>query len=115
MPSSVAEQLVAPDEEQPLPTAFQLPPVPVAVIERLPTSADQLIGALNEEELGLPASSLDELLEWARLLPFEPLMLLLARVAAEVWHVRDDADAQLQILASMDCRDRLNTAPRLPV
>lgn len=89
---------------------FRAPIPPIAVVERLPTSADQMLGALNEEELGLPASSLEDLLEWGRLLPLEPAMLLLARIAAALWHVPVDAEAQLQIIASMDMPNLLAAA-----
>src|SRR5438132_543752 len=82
VPSSVADHVVAPGVHQAVPEEFRTPTPPVAIVERLPTSADQMIGALNEEELGLPASSLEDLLEWGRLLPLEPAMLLLARIAA---------------------------------
>ena len=100
IPSSVAHRLETMRDEPLLPAELVLPTAPVAVVDRLPTSADQMVGALNEEELGLPPASLDELLDWARLLPFEPLMLLFGRIAARIWHMRDDAAAQLRLMES---------------
>jgi len=67
-----------------MPRELEPPPAPVAVVEQLPVSADQMGGAINEEELGLPPADLDELIAKVRELPFEHALLLSARIAAEV-------------------------------
>jgi hypothetical protein len=102
VPSSVAERLELVRPQLPLPPDLALPPAPVVVVEQLPVSADQMGGAINEEELGLPPADLDELLGKARELPFEPAFLLIARIAAEVWHMRDDAERQLALVRSFN-------------
>jgi hypothetical protein len=76
--------------------------MPVAVIDSLPLSSDQLAGALNEEELGLEVSTLEQLVELARLLPFERSFLLTARLAAALSHVREDSEAQLELVRGWD-------------
>jgi hypothetical protein len=82
VPSSVADRLETSRAEVQLPAGLEPPPVPVAVIEQLPVSADQMGGAINEEELGFPPADLDELIAKARELPFEQSFLLIARIAA---------------------------------
>src|SRR4051812_24773917 len=68
----------------------------------MPLSADQMGGAINEEELGLPPADLDELIERGRELPFEHAFLLVACIAAEVWHMREDAERQLDLVRRFD-------------
>ena len=60
------------------------------------------LGAINEEELGLPSADLDELIAKVRELPFEHAFLLIARIAAEVWHMREDAERQLDLVRSFE-------------
>jgi hypothetical protein len=104
VPSSVADRLETtahPGIE--LPPELLGPPAPVAVVEQMPVSADQLGGAINERELGLePPADLDELIEKVRPLPFEPSFLLAARIAAELWHMREDAERQLDLVRSFE-------------
>jgi hypothetical protein len=98
VPSSVADRLETGRAGIALPSELEAPPAPVAVVEQLPLSADQMGGAINEEELGLPPADLDELIARARELPFEHAFLLVARIAAEVWHTREDAERQLTLV-----------------
>jgi len=104
VPSSVADRLETsahPGVE--VPPELLGPPAPVAVVEQMPVSADQLGGAINERELGLePPADLDELIEKAQALPFEPSFLLAARIAAELWHMREDAEGQLDLVRRFD-------------
>jgi hypothetical protein len=102
VPSSVADRLESGRRETAVPRELELPPAPVAVVEQLPVSADQMGGAINEEELGLPPADLDELIEKVRALPFEHAFLLSARIAAEVWHMREDADRQLELVRAFN-------------
>lgn len=103
VPSSVADRIRA-DREQPdvLPPELRQELEPVAVIDQMPLSADQLAAALNEEELGLEPATLEQLIGTVERLPFEHSFLLLARLAAALWHVREDAQAQIQLVAGFD-------------
>ena len=80
----------------------------------MPLSADQMGGAINERELGLdPPADLAELVEKVRQLPFENAFLLVARLAAAVWHVREDAEQQLALVRTFNMpnlADRLEQA-----
>jgi hypothetical protein len=67
-------------------------------VDALPHSGDQLAGALNEAELGLEPATLDELIATVQQLPFEHSFLLVARLAAAVWHVRENAEAQVGLV-----------------
>jgi hypothetical protein len=101
--SSVADRIRA-DREQPdvLPPELRQDLEPVAVMDEMPLSADQLAAALNEEELGLEPATLEQLIGTVERLPFEHSFLLLARLAAALWHVREDAQAQIQLVARFD-------------
>jgi hypothetical protein len=103
VPSSVAERIRA-DREQPnvLPPELRQNFEPVAFMDEMPLSADQLAAALNEEELGLEPATLEQLIGTVARLPFEHSFLLVARLAAALWHVREDAQAQIQLVASFD-------------
>jgi hypothetical protein len=102
VPSSVADRLETGRASIELPPELEQPPVPVAVIEQLPVSADQIGGAINEEELGLPPADLNELIERTQELPFEHSFLLIARIAAYVWHMREDANRQLDLVRTFN-------------
>jgi hypothetical protein len=104
IPSSVADRVAAAgaDDATRIPPELRAEPAPVAVVDALPVSADQLAGALNEAELGLEVSTLEQLVELVRLLPFERSFLLIARVAAALADVRENAAAQLEIARSWD-------------
>jgi hypothetical protein len=104
VPSSVADRLVRPQGgEIGLPPEVAAPPAPVAVVEHMPLSADQMGGAINERELGLePPADLAELVEKVEQLPFESAFLLVARIAAVVWHVREDVERQLDLVRTFD-------------
>ncbi|MCP9486438.1 MAG: hypothetical protein MSC30_11295 [Gaiellaceae bacterium MAG52_C11] len=100
VPSSVPDRIAGAegDEAARIPAELRGEPAPLAVVDALPTSADQLAGALNEEELGLDVSTLEQLVDLVRLLPFERSFLLVARLAAALTHVREDAEAQLALV-----------------
>jgi hypothetical protein len=98
VPSSVADRIEGTPPEIWLPPELRTQPQPIAVVDNLPMSADQFAGALNEEELGLPRSTLDELIDLVRVLPFERCILLAARVQAKLYDIREDAAAQLDVL-----------------
>jgi hypothetical protein len=99
VPSSVADRLQSTAYPVDVPPELLGPPAPLAVVDHMPVSADQLGGAINERELGLePPADLDELIEKAQALPFEPSFLLIARIAAELWHMREDAERQLDLV-----------------
>ena len=104
VPSSIADRLVTDQLDGPeVPPELALPPAPVAVVEQMPLSADQMGGAINERELGLePPADLAELVEKAQPLPFESAFLLVARIAAEVWRMREDAERQLALVRRFD-------------
>ena len=65
VPSSVADLIAAADADGAarIPAELRGPPRPVAVVDGMPMSADQLAGALNEAELGLEVSTIDRLIE----------------------------------------------------
>ena len=73
---------------------------PVAVVDGLPGSEDQLWARPNERELGLTPSDLGFLAGEAAQIPFEPAMLAIARLAAADWHIPLDATAQLALAES---------------
>jgi hypothetical protein len=104
IPSSVADRIEFERrrEADVLPAELREDPQPVAVVDRVPGSADQLAGAINEEELGLTPSTFDELVDTVRLLPFEHSFLLAARLAAALWQVREDAQAQLELVRGFE-------------
>jgi hypothetical protein len=100
VPSSVADRVATAegDEAARIPAELRGEPAPVAVVDTFPTSADQVAGALNEEELGLDASTLDQLVDLVRHLPFERSFLLVSRLAAALTDVREDAEAQVELV-----------------
>lgn len=104
VPSSVSDRLATAeaDDGVRIPPELRAEPAPVAVVDSWPMSSDQLAAALNEEELGLEVSTLDQLVELARLLPFERSFLLTARLAAALSHVREDPDAQIELVRRWD-------------
>lgn len=102
VPSSIADRLRSRRTSIDLPPELVPPAVAIAVVENLPVSADQLGGAINEEELGLPSADLPELVRRGQELPFEHSFLFLARIAAEVWHMREDSDRQLALVRTFD-------------
>jgi len=114
VPSSVADRIRA-DRDQPgvLPPELRQDLEPVAVVDQMPLSADQLAAALNEEELGLEPATIEQLIGTVERLPFEHSFLLLARLAAALWHVREDAQAQLQLVAGFDMPVLLENAAEL--
>jgi hypothetical protein len=103
VPSSVADRIRT-DRERPdvLPPELRQDLEPIAVMDEMPLSADQLAAALNEEELGLEPATLEQLIGTVERLPFEHSFLLIARLAAALWHVREDAQAQIQLVAIFD-------------
>lgn len=103
VPSSVAGRIQT-DQGEPdlLPVELRDAPDIVAVVDALPVSADQLAAALNEEELGLEPATLDELIATVERLPFEHSFLLLSRLAAALWHVREDTQAQVNLVESFE-------------
>ena len=104
VPSSVADRLVrARLPEVELPPELAAPPAPVAVVEQMPLSADQMGGAVNELDLGLePPADLAELVGKVEPLPFETAFLLVARIAATVWQIREDVERQLALVRSFN-------------
>ena len=98
VPSSVADRIAETPPEIWLPPELRQPAQPIAIVDDLPMSADQFAGAMNEEELGLPVSTLDSLVGLVRLLPFERCILLAARLQAKLYDIREDADAQVEIV-----------------
>jgi hypothetical protein len=104
VPSSIADRLVTDQlHGAEVPPELALRPAPVVVVEQMPLSADQMGGAINERELGLePPADLAELVEKTQPLPFESAFLLVARIAAEVWHMREDAERQLALVRRFD-------------
>jgi hypothetical protein len=95
VPSTVAGEVIRPTLE--LPPELAPPLGPVAVVDGLPGSEDQLWARPNERELGLTPSDLAYLVGEARQIPFEPAMLAIARLAAANWHIPLNADAQLAL------------------
>src|SRR5438874_2316323 len=63
VPSSVAHRVAGIPPEIWLPAELRAPAQPIAVLDALPMSADQFAGALNEEELGLPRSTIEQLMD----------------------------------------------------
>lgn len=98
VPSTVADLVSVANSAGELPPELRREPAVVAIVDALPASADQLAGALNEAELGLDVSTLDELVALVSLLPFERAFLLNARLQAALSDVREDPDAQLEFV-----------------
>lgn len=96
IPSSVADRIRV--HRARLPAELREAPQLVAVVDEMPLSSDQLAGALNEEELGLDPATLDELIAKVERLPFEHAFLFLARLAAALWHIPVDAQAQIRLV-----------------
>jgi hypothetical protein len=95
VPSTVAGEVIRPALE--LPPELMPPSRPVAVVDGLPGSEDQLWARPNERELGLTPSDLAYLIGEAEQIPFEPAMLAVARLAAANWHIPLDAEAQVTL------------------
>jgi hypothetical protein len=102
VPSSVADRVATEPPEIWVPAELRTPAQPVAVVDRLPMSADQFAGAINEDELGLPSSTLPQLIALVSTLPFERCFLLVSRLLAKLDDIRDDAHAQLEVVRSWD-------------
>jgi hypothetical protein len=115
IPSSVADRIEIEQQRElsTLPPELRRPPDPVAVLDALPISADQLAGAINEEELGIEPATIEELIETVRRLPFEHSFLLLARLGAAVWHVPEDGQAQLALVVGFDMPELAERVSRL--
>jgi len=103
IPSSVADRIYV-ERGQPdlLPAELREDLEPVAIVDAMPLSADQLAAALNEEELGLEPATLEQLIGTVERLPFEHSFLLLSRLAAALWHVREDAQGQIELVAGFE-------------
>jgi hypothetical protein len=100
VPSSLAEGVHGPLRTADVPAELVPPAPPIAILAALPSSADQFLARPNERELGLTPSDLEFLAGEATQIPFEPAMLAIARIAAAVWHVPLDRDAQLELANS---------------
>ena len=98
VPSSVAERArVAPRSAVRLPPELALPARAVAVYRDRPRSSDQAIVRPSESDLGLTPSDLAYLATITSTIPFEPAMLTISRLAAALWHIHLDGEAQLQL------------------
>lgn len=104
VPSSVADRIViARDNAVEVPRELAGAPVPIAVLDQVPTSADQMGAAITERELGIePPTDLPELVRKVQPLPFEMAFLLVAQIAAVVWHIREDGHGQLDLVRRFD-------------
>ena len=80
-----------------LPPDLRPPAQAVAILDQLPSSADQVFARPNERELDLEPSTLEYLAGEAAGIPFEPAMLAIARLAAANWHIPLDREAQLAL------------------
>ncbi len=101
VPSSIAEEARARAPQTPdLPPDLLPPQEAVAILDQLPSSADQFLARPNEAELGLEPSTLEYLAGEAAHIPFEPSMLAIARLAAANWHISLDREAQLALVHS---------------
>lgn len=114
IPSSVADRIRV-ERQRPdvLPAELREDLEPVAIVDEMPLSADQLAAALNEEEFGLEPATLEQLIGTVEHLPFEHSFLLLARLAAALWHVREDAKAQIELVAGFEMPVLLERAAEL--
>ncbi len=67
-----------------------------------PSLTDQMVVVCDEQALGLvPPSTLDEVRERLRGLPYVPAAVITARIAALLWPIRDDPKQQLQLAESI--------------
>lgn len=97
VPSSVSDRIVT-QQEVSIPDEFTPPQAPMAVVDRRPTSSDQVFAVPSAVDLGLPVGDMADLEMLLADVPFEPAVLLLARMAAEIWHARADAERQLALV-----------------
>lgn len=101
VPSSVADGTQVQQLAVGLPTELIPPPAPIALQSAAPHSTDQILVHPTEEELGLSARyDLDFLVALASEIPFEPAMLAISRLAAALWHIHQDGQAQLELARS---------------
>lgn len=67
-----------------------------------PSLTDQMVVVCDEQALGLvPPSTLDEVRERLRGLPYVPAAVITARIAALLWPIRDDPEQQLKLAESI--------------
>lgn len=63
-----------------------------------PSLADQMVVVCDEQSLGLtPPSTLDEVRERLRGLPYVPASVITGRIATLLWPIRDEPNQQLQL------------------
>ena len=72
-------------------------PTPLAVLRAAPALTDQMLVHPTEAELGLMRYDPQRVATLAVSLPFEPAMLVVARLAGGLWHIHTDGAAQLEL------------------
>jgi hypothetical protein len=98
VPGSVGQPIQIPEEAPQVARELLPPPAPVAIFDRRPSLEDQIAVRPSEADLGLgQRTTLDQLIELIRRVPFEPGMLALSRLQAMNWHIALDGKAQLEI------------------
>jgi hypothetical protein len=94
LPSSFGPQhpqvAVPPDLPRPFPSFI--------VVGRAPSLYDQVYAYATEEEMGLDATSSDDVVAIAKALPFWASIRFLARFQRDLWHVRLEQDGQIALL-----------------
>jgi hypothetical protein len=100
VPSSVAGEASQRPGGIRLPPELLPPPLPVVVYDGLPHFSDQVAVRPSEADLGLTSSDLAFLTAVATQIPFEPAMLATSRLAAGLWNIHLDGDAQLDLARS---------------
>lgn len=99
VPSSVGERIAPPAD--PVPPEFLPEPQPVVFQAQPPSSLDQILAVMGEEELGLSAADLGELRAVAGSLPFEWAFVRVAQLLAAVWHMHNDGPKQVALLEQL--------------
>jgi hypothetical protein len=101
VPSSVADGIAA-GAEFAVPDEFAPAVGPIAVYNRRPGFTDQIYTVPGATEIGLPDADLDDLRVLIADVPFEPAFLLLARMAAELWHAGTDSARQIAMVREIE-------------
>ncbi len=67
-----------------------------------PSLADQMVVVCDEQALGIvPPATLDEVRERLRGLPWVPAAVIIGRIAALLWPIRDESERQLELAMSI--------------
>jgi hypothetical protein len=96
VPTDIQRPLANPDPVE-LPPGVEVKEADLFIMANPPSSFDQIRTYIDEDGLGLPVSSFEDLIDAVGHLSFEVGMVALSQLSAHVMQMRGDFDAQVEL------------------